>query len=61
MWQTNQADNGDIHAHPVGDLIEHQPDDCPCGPTVEPVPRGDGSFGWLHSHHSLDHRERQEA
>lgn len=49
-----------VHVLPVSDLIEHDEvgDDCPCGPTVEPVERQDGSFGWLIIHHSLDGRER---
>lgn len=41
-----------VHTLPVGDLIEHKDfgDDCPCGPTVHPVVRDDGSVGWLISH-----------
>lgn len=51
-----------VHVLPAGDLIEHDSDgqDCPCGPTTEPVPRDDGSMGWLVVHHSLDGRERNE-
>lgn len=46
------------HVIPVNDLIEHvAADDCICVPRVEPVPRDDGSMGWLHVHHSLDGRE----
>lgn len=47
----------DVHVKPVADLIDHTSDDCPCGPTTEPVPRSDGTVGWLHVHHSLDGRE----
>lgn len=49
----------DVHVYPTGDLIEHDTDggDCLCGPTTEPVPRPDGSMGWLVKHHSLDGRE----
>jgi hypothetical protein len=50
--------SGDVHVLPVTDLIDHTHDDCPCGPAVEPVVRGDGSVGWLVVHHSLDGRER---
>lgn len=50
----------DVHTMPISDLIEHQFDDCPCGPTTEPVPRDDGSMGWLIIHHSLDGRELNE-
>lgn len=48
-----------IHVYPVDDLIEHDTDsdECPCGPTTEAVPAGDGSFGWLVRHHSADGRE----
>lgn len=52
-----------VHTYPVDDLIEHATDggDCPCGPTVEPVPRDDGSIGWHVLHHSLDNREARET
>lgn len=52
-----------MHVLPVNDLIEHDNSgaiECPCGPTTEPVPRPDGSFGWLVTHHSLDGRELSE-
>lgn len=51
------------HVYPEGDLIEHVTDDdsCVCGPTTEPVPRDDGSYGWLIIHHSLDGRELREV
>jgi hypothetical protein len=51
-----------VHVVPVGDLVDHEHlgDDCVCGPAVEPVPRQDGSFGWLVTHHSLDGREAIE-
>ena len=46
-----------MHVVPIADLVEHEDDDCVCGPTTEPVPRDDGSFGWVVTHHSLDGRE----
>lgn len=51
-----------VHVLPVNDLIEHdeEGDDCPCGPTVEPVFADDGYCGWLITHHSLDGREKHE-
>jgi hypothetical protein len=53
------------HVVPIGDLIEHDTStaepDCPCGPTVRPVHRDDGAYGWLIVHHSLDGRELAEA
>ena len=52
-----------VHVLPVNDLIEHDDigDDCPCGPTSEPVKREDGSVGWAITHHSLDGRENHEG
>lgn len=50
-----------VHVRPLNDQIEHSlSEDCPCGPTIEPVPREDGSMGWLVTHHSLDGRENHE-
>ncbi len=47
-----------IHVVPINDLIEHYTDDdCACGPATEPVPRDDGSTGWLVTHEALDGRE----
>lgn len=53
---------GNLHVLPVHDLIEHEDtgDDCPCGPTSQPVERDDGSIVWLVMHHSLDAREAHE-
>lgn len=51
------------HVMPVNDLIQHDSasdDACACGPTTQPVPREDGSMGWLVVHHSLDGREQRE-
>ncbi|WP_313277746.1 hypothetical protein [Timonella senegalensis] len=52
-----------VHVYPGGDLITHETDgdECVCGPTIEPVPRDDGTYGWLHTHHSLDNREAKET
>lgn len=58
MWET--VDGGEVHVLPVGDVVEHLFDECPCGPSTEPVPRDDGSMGWLITHHSLDGREFRE-
>jgi hypothetical protein len=45
----------------IAELPGEQFDDCPCGPSVEPVPADDGSMGWLVTHHSLDGRELTEV
>lgn len=62
-WQVNwNAEQNTAHVLPIDDLIDHEEsDDCACRPTTEPVMRGDGSNGWLVTHHSLDGREQQEA
>jgi hypothetical protein len=50
-----------VHVYPDRDLIEHNTDgDDDCGPTTEAVPDGEGGFGWLINHHSLDGRELRE-
>lgn len=49
-----------VHVLPVNDLIEHEDNDCPCGPTTEAVFRDDGSNEWIIIHHSLDGREAHE-
>ena len=56
------TDPDTYHVYPTGDLIEHEAtgDGCPCGPALEAVPRDDGSYGWLLTHHSLDGREKSE-
>ena len=48
-----------IHVIPIADLIDHEDNDCICGPTIEHVPTDDGD-GWLITHHSLDGREHAE-
>ena len=60
MSWVNILDGDEVHTLPIDDWIDHLVDDCPCGPTTEPVPREDGSMGWVIVHHSLDGRERYE-
>ena len=46
-----------IHTVPVADLLAHEDSDaCACLPYVEPVPRADGSMGWLVTHTAWDGR-----
>lgn len=54
--------DGDVHVYPINDVVIHDlvGTDCICGPETEPVPRDDGSMGWLITHHSLDGREKHE-
>lgn len=59
-WLCDVVPSGEVHVVPIGDVWTHEEVDCTCGPTVEPVPRDDGSFGWLVTHHSLDGRELHE-
>lgn len=52
----NRADI--LHVVPLGDLVDHEPsDECVCGPETIRIERGDGSDGWVISHHALDKRE----
>ena len=39
---------------PEQDVIDHDGEDCVCGPRSEPCPRPDGSMSWVHIHHRLD-------
>lgn len=58
-WSIHDASG--VHVVPCDDLIHHAlTDECACGPTCEPVPRDDGTFGWVYTHHSLDGREHNE-
>lgn len=61
-WTVVESDThpGTVHVVPDDDLVRHTETDCPCGPRTEPVPRDDGSIGWLVAHHSLDGREQHE-
>jgi hypothetical protein len=55
------GENGEeVHVLPINDLIDHTDAECVCGTLTEPVPRDDGSMGWLVSHFSLDGRESLE-
>ena len=59
-WECVPGD--EVHVVPVNDLVGHAiEDDCVCGPVTEPVPREDGSMGWVVSHQSLDRRELREV
>jgi hypothetical protein len=60
-WTTVRAPGSDdIHVIPDNDQTAHTYDDCICGPVTEPVPRDDGTMGWLIVHESLDRRELLE-
>jgi hypothetical protein len=59
-WLSTVQDDG-AHVVPLYDIVRHTAnDECVCGPTVEAVPRSDGSVGWMLTHHSLDGREQHE-
>jgi hypothetical protein len=59
-WAVYSVDN-EAHIIPTGDIIDHTlTDECVCGPRNEPVRRGDGSYGWLVAHSSIDGREFTE-
>jgi hypothetical protein len=59
-WRTGWVEDGSVHIEPVGDLVEHEVDDCVCAPRVEPVKCPDGSIVWMLVHHALDNREQRE-
>lgn len=60
-WEACYETGTDVHVRPLDDVTAHpMADDCPCGPTAEPVRCPDGTIGWLVTHHSLDGRERYE-
>lgn len=50
-----------VHVMPVNDIVEHEDDDCICGPRTDAVPCDDGSYGWVIVHESLDRREDRES
>lgn len=59
-WQVVRLDDG-VHVIPIGDVVEHEPKDCACGPAVQ-FGDDEGSFEIpLYSHHSADGRERYEV
>ena len=59
-WLLNGTTD-DLHVTPIDDIVQHeQSDDCVCMPSPEAIKRDDGSVGWMHTHHSLDGRERHE-
>lgn len=59
-WSVTTYASG-VHAYPNDDIIAHEMNDegvdCACIPHVEPVPRSDGTIGWLYMHHAWDNRE----
>lgn len=57
-WVAFYAEDETIQVIPLYDRITHdENDDCICGPHTDAVPREDGTYGWLVTHHSLDGRE----
>ncbi|WP_375425477.1 hypothetical protein [uncultured Friedmanniella sp.] len=63
-WLAHTEDGDHVHVTPFNDLLEHEVDDdgsCVCGPTIEPAPRNNGSYGWSIIHHTLDGRESAES
>lgn len=46
---------------PHDDLIEHEPDECVCGPARIPIVAGDGAQSQLVIHRRLDSRGDEPA
>lgn len=59
-WEVRESHSNEPHVIPINDLVKHEPEDCVCIPHTEPVPRSDGTIGWVILHHSLDGRELRE-
>lgn len=61
MWETWHDETiEEIHVTPEHDNIQHELNDaCICGPTPQLI-ETDAGDTWMHSHHSLDGREKQE-
>jgi len=57
MWESVQVGDLEVHVRPLRDLVAHEPEDCVCGPTTEPVECEGGLYAWLIVHHALDDRE----
>lgn len=49
-------ESNEVHVVPIADLVDHEPENCPCGPRPEPIKRPGGSYGWLIVHQPLDGR-----
>lgn len=52
-----------VHVVPVNDVVEHEYDDCVCGPDYQYIDPTTGEAypgGPLVTHHSLDGREHHE-
>lgn len=58
-WECLEHPNkpGTVHVLPTNDLLAHEWVDCACLPSLSPVSRPDGSYGWLITHSAWDGRE----
>ena len=61
------SENIDDHVHvwPIADWITHLTEgpgandgECKCRPVTKPIPRDDGSMGWLITHKAIDGRDQ---
>lgn len=55
-WYNNTYRN-EVHITPLNDLIDHEPENCACGPKTEPVELSDGTINWQVIHNALDGRK----
>lgn len=61
QWAVYETGPGEAHVCPLDDLMVHETaGDCACGPVRRSETMGDGSSGWVVTHHSLDGREQYE-
>lgn len=63
-WALHEEQDGEVttvHVSPIGDYIEHEPENCLCGPNQEIMSDADFTKMFIISvHNSLDGREQYE-
>lgn len=53
----NWINGNEVHTVPVGDLIDHEYNDCACSPETIPVEAENGAMNWQILHYALDGRK----
>lgn len=56
-WAIEEDETGDTHVFPVGDLLSHDADNCPCLPFIQIQQ----DFVYLVIHNAWDNRSRTET
>jgi hypothetical protein len=56
-WWTLVMPDDSQHIVPAGDLLDHEDEDCPCLPSVQPITNDEGDFLVFQTvHHAWDGR-----